>query len=104
MSGAGELRECIWLKWHGAATKPRIQQFSIEYAPQVFFGERHKPLCVRAVRRCTLDSAVLSIVHREGGCTEIGFSLAMEGCALVWAIGRVVGLGVDGYCRRTGIE
>ena len=38
MSGKDEVRDIIWLMWHGAATKPRIQQFSIEYAPQGFLA------------------------------------------------------------------
>ena len=51
-------------------------------------------MCVRVVRRCTLDSAaVLSIVHREGGGTEIG-SFTCDG--------RIcLGLG-NGMWRRLG--
>ena len=78
MSGTDELRESILLMWHGATTNLWNSRF-IMLGILTFFCMCLTQLCVRAVRRCTLDSTVVvSNVHREGGGAEI-YSFTCDG-------------------------
>ena len=75
MSGADELRECIRSMWHCATTKcwnPRMKN--------------HKPLWCRDVLWCCL------LFTEKAEAQKSVLSLAMEGFALVWAMGHGVGL------------
>ena len=90
MSGTVELRECIWLMWHGAATDQWNPRLIMPLILRFFLQESQTTV----VQRCALKSTVvLSIVYREGGGTEIG-SFTCDG--------RIcLGLG-NGTCRRLG--
>ena len=65
-------------------------EFSIDHAwdPDFFFGMGDKPLCLRAVRRCTV---VLSNVYREGGGTEVCSFICNGGICLGLGLGLGVG-------------
>ena len=68
MSGTVELRECIWLMWHGAATDQWNPRLIMPLILRFFLQESQTTV----VQRCALDSTVvLSDVYREGRGTDI---------------------------------
>ena len=82
--------------WHSATTNQWNSRL-ITLGILTFFCMCLTQLCVRAVRRCTLDSTVVvSNVHREGGGTKSIFSPAMEGFVFVLQLDMASAHGVHG--------